>query len=659
MADTTPAQRIVPGAPPPPPLSKSQKKKRKSVIKPKVADAPSAESILAISDSPMASSVEKAHEEPSIQKDVAGETSVAPPLDPIPEVVLDKSKKASPAVELLNKRIKVQTKKLSISASNHAVSDLPVTRKGEREMGIASTPRRKMWQISRIAVYSSKLPSELNEDQRKSVASLPFIQGAVKELEETKKAVEVLETEEAKEREKQHAEEEKAMSDRIAQAVSDTTVSHEQRISEILSLLRLSSLLAASDPTTFTLTIDEKERHALYITAETLLGFECPKKAEVVSGLLHGHGDIDGVAYERLWEVVEAHRNPPVEREPTPIPEEPVQPEAEIHQPVAVEAVSVLVTATEPVSGASEAVVAAASSGSFHFMQESELEASSFEHGAEWVEKPEESEVVETPAPVLAGDALESLAAIDTGIPLGINGVTHLEEPPLSAVSVALDWAADDGDGLPSINSLHAKFGTSGEATPEASPHDAVPVAEASAPEANWDVQVVSWGNEVTPTPNGTAAIDAAGTWDGAATSGPQVDEEGFVKARGSRGRQSDSRPDFRGRGRGGFRGDRGGEYRGGMLRVVLSGEIQLTCEEGYRGRGGGDSFGTSWRGGDGEFRGRGGYRGDRGRGGDFRGDFRGRGGRGGDFRGRGRGHRGGRGGLEGGGDQGDRQPPP
>lgn len=43
---------------------------------------------------------------------------------------------------------------------------------------------------SRIAVYSSKPPSELNEDQRKSVATLPSIQGAVRELEETKKAIE-------------------------------------------------------------------------------------------------------------------------------------------------------------------------------------------------------------------------------------------------------------------------------------------------------------------------------------------------------------------------------------------------------------------------------------------------------------------------------------
>lgn len=33
-----------------------------------------------------------------------------------------------------------------------------------------------------------------------------------------------------------------------------------------------------------------------------------------------------------------------------------------------------------------------------------------------------------------------------------------------------IDWAADDESELPPINSLHAKFGTSGEVTPEVQP---------------------------------------------------------------------------------------------------------------------------------------------------------------------------------------------
>jgi hypothetical protein len=74
-------------------------------------------------------------------------------------------------------------------------------------------------------------------------------------------------------------------------------------------------------------------------------------------------------------------------------------------------------------------------------------------------------------------------------------------------------------------------------------------------PTVNGDVNVV--------TPHGTTAHNNT-----------QVDEDGFVIAKNSRGRQSDSRSDFRGsergRGRGGFRGDRSGEYRGGMFRILL-----------------------------------------------------------------------------------------
>ena len=101
---------------------------------------------------------------------------------------------------------------------------------------------------SRIAVYSSKPSSELNEDQKKSVASLPSIQGAVRELEETRKAIEAcifalflsqirpeqpcrafhaqtMEAEEAKERARQQEGEEKAINDRIANAISNVSVS--------------------------------------------------------------------------------------------------------------------------------------------------------------------------------------------------------------------------------------------------------------------------------------------------------------------------------------------------------------------------------------------------------------------------------------------------
>jgi hypothetical protein len=46
------------------------------------------------------------------------------------------------------------------------------------------------------------------------------------------------------------------------------------------------------------LAIDDKERHALYVVADTLLGSEGPKKGEIVSGLLFGEGGLDGIACE-------------------------------------------------------------------------------------------------------------------------------------------------------------------------------------------------------------------------------------------------------------------------------------------------------------------------------------------------------------------------
>lgn len=126
----------------------------------------------------------------------------------------------------------------------------------------------------------------------------------------------------------------------------------------------------------------------------------------------------------RLLEVVEAHRNPPLEREPTPVPEQPIP--QEDTQPE-VEQVTSSVDAVEAPLLVPEGVLAASSGGSFHFMQESELEGTSFEHGAEWVEKPHaapETAVITSDNELPAG-----LTVLDTGIPLDVNGVsTHLEE---------------------------------------------------------------------------------------------------------------------------------------------------------------------------------------------------------------------------------------
>lgn len=75
----------------------------------------------------------------------------------------------------------------------------------------------------------------------------------------------------------------------------------------------------------------------------------------------------------RLLSIAQSFLNPP--REPTPLPVEP--------EPVEAEAAPV----EEPVAGIPGSLNV---SSSFHFMQASELEAPTFEDGAEWVEKPDE-----------------------------------------------------------------------------------------------------------------------------------------------------------------------------------------------------------------------------------------------------------------------------
>lgn len=107
MVDAVPVQRIVPGAPPPLPVSKSQKKKRKAVSKPRADDAPAS---VSIPDSTAAALVEKAPEPADIKQGAVAEELVAAPQELLPEMPAEKPK--SPTIEFLNKRIKLQTKKI-------------------------------------------------------------------------------------------------------------------------------------------------------------------------------------------------------------------------------------------------------------------------------------------------------------------------------------------------------------------------------------------------------------------------------------------------------------------------------------------------------------------------------------------------------------------
>ncbi|KAK0505025.1 hypothetical protein EDD18DRAFT_1127317 [Armillaria luteobubalina] len=510
MVEAVP-QRIVPGAPPPPPLTKSQiKKKRKAKAK---ANESIPESFLPTPDS--ATVAEKEGENIAVQNGTVAQEATAqeevPAAPAEPEVPL----RTSPIVELINKRLKATNKK-----------------------------------ILRISSYATTDSEKLNDDQKRTLKTLPTLEAIQKELAEVKKAVEVHESELAVEIAQKEAEAKKLQEIRVKEAITATEQEMIVKTSQILLFLRFRSLLASGE--LLPLQLSQEEVNLVFSACDVLLGEDGEPKNVMVTGLLTGSGEYEGSSYSHLLEIANNGLHP---RPPTPAPEE-----AEVNVPDRPDSPASTATEPAPVSGIPGIPV---TSSSFHFMQASELESPSFENGAEWVER---SDAIEpTTEEPIQSEAPEPVAAN------GHTEVQHEEQEPVTT-SGAIDWA-DEEDGLPSIAGLHAKFGTSGSATPVSGPaEEAQPQ-----PQANGHVEEV-----IAPV--------------------PVQEDDGFTQARGVRGgRGRGNGP--RGGDRGGYRGFRGGDrgFRGGDR-----------GRGGYRGgeRGGGGYRGRS----DGENRGRGGR--GRGRGG-------------------------------------------
>ncbi|GLB45084.1 hypothetical protein LshimejAT787_1901620 [Lyophyllum shimeji] len=497
-------QRIIPGAPPP---------HRYSPVA-----IPDATSAALVEQAPDAADIG----EGSVAPDLVAQTEPEVPPLPAEEVLL----KPSPIVELVHKRLKATTKK-----------------------------------IGRISTYASTDPEKLNDDQRRALKTLPSLEAVQKELGEVKKAIEVHESELVQELSIKRIEADKAEKARIASAVSAAEATITTKFSEVLDVLRLRSLLTGGQFEPF------RESGAVFVAGDILLGDDADSKQAVLSGLLSGQGELEGVTYTHLIEATRAHLQP---RIPTPVPEEVAAPET--HAAPVTDSVADVTVGGVPL---------VPTTGSFHFMQASELESSSFEDGAEWVERSEAAEqhVVE----VEQTQSVPQPLNLEQETPNG-----HITAPlPDVPQSAPVDWAADDDAGLPSLASLHTKFGTSGSATP-------VVNATPEEPEAAIEAKV-----------NGHAEAPATP----AAT-----EDDGFTQARGGRGGRGRGQRDGE---RGGFRGFRGGDrggFRGGDRGGFRSGD--RGGRGGFRGgeRGGFRGGRGEWRGGDGEFRGRG--RG-RGRGGD------------------------------------------
>ncbi|KAJ8518125.1 hypothetical protein ONZ45_g4737 [Pleurotus djamor] len=470
---TTPSTRFVPGAPPPQPLSKSQKKRRAKG--PKSENAP--ESPVIITDTTSAALVEKAPEPEEVREGSLAPELVAQPEAPQPATPLPEEEavlKNSPIVELVNKRLKATNKK-----------------------------------IQRIATYAATDADKLNDDQKRTLKTLPTLEAVQKELGEVKKVIEVYESELAHELASKRLETEKAEKARIAAAAADAQRATVAKTSDLITLLRIRSLLSSADPEVLGLGVQAQEADALFALSDALLGSTGDVKQSVLDGYFSGVGDFDGVPYSRFSELVQLYTNPPRAPTPEPVP----SPEAENGD-----------VASEPevaddlaVSGVTVTVGAISTSGSFHFMQESELEGPTFEETAEWVESSDAVEApVEVPEQAPPAPETNGHAVTNGSVPVQSNGNS-------------LDWAADDTGDLPPIDGFQATYGTSGSATP-----DAVEQSSAAEPAAE------------ALTTNGHVPV---------AESTPAAEDDGFTQARGSRG--------FRGRGSG-FRGGERGGYRGG-----------------------------------------------------------------------------------------------
>ncbi|KAK0213083.1 hypothetical protein DFS33DRAFT_1286300 [Desarmillaria ectypa] len=514
MVEAVP-QRIVPGAPPPPPVTKSQiKKKRKAKAKANesIPNSPAATPDPVTVVEKEGENIDVQNGGTVVQEATAQEEVPAPPAEP--EVPL----KTSPIVELINKRLKATNKK-----------------------------------ILRISSYATTDPEKLNDDQKRTLKTLPTLEAIQKELTDVKKAVEVHESELAVEIAQKEAEAKKIQEIRVKEAIATTEQEMIVKASQILLFLRFRSLLASGD--LLPLQLSQEEVNLVFSACDVLLGEDRESKNVVVTGLLTGSGEYEETPYSHLLEIANNGLHP---RPPTPAPEEP-----EISVPDRPD--SPVSTATEPapVSGIPGLP---ATSSSFHFMQASELESPSFESGAEWVER---------------ADAIEPTTEepVQSEVPEAVTANGHSEAQPEEQVapattSGAIDWA-DEEDGLPSIAGLHAKFGTSGSATP-----------------------VGGLAEEDQPQPRVNGHVEEA-----AAPAATQEDD-GFTQTRGVRGGRGRGN-NFRGGDRGGYRGNgfRGGDrgFRGG--------------DRGRGGYRGGERGGSSYRGkGDGENRGRGGR--GRGRGG-------------------------------------------
>lgn len=423
-----------------------------------------------------------------------------------------------------------------VPASGSAEFSLGEDKKGSMLDMINKRIRNFTKKIQRVKEYQTKSDSSLNEDQKRAVASLPTLEGILHELEDTKKTIEPLEAHLAKEVSLQRLESESAARARAQQAVADAKAEAASKFTAVLELITLDAS---------TLPLESQELNALTSFIAHLTSSD--SKATTISNLVNGEGDWEGFSFTQILEFA---RRIPAETVEVAEPDVPVENHVDDTAPVEEEQTA---AAEEPTALAeTDADKPTGPAGGFHFMLESELEP----------QPPVSSEGagLETPTPVAEAS---------------VNGVATSEEPahvqhgmedPIAPQTGNLDWAADDGADLPPLNALEAKFGTSGEVTPEVQPEPQLQEQQQQ-PQQPAQQQQRGPSHQKRQHPQAQAQSQ---------------ESDGFIsipprRGGGERGFRGGERG---GRGRGGFRGGRGG---GGER----SGRGRGGFRGGERGRGG------------------------------------------------------------------------
>lgn len=479
---STPTQRIVPGAPPPPPISankSSQKKKKKT-------GATATAVVEDTSEAPSPLTTTQNLE--SVSNGASNQGT--PPAPSTPTIDASPLQKLPLTVELVNKRLKATQKK-----------------------------------VKRIKDYSAS-GAELNTDQMRSLASLPALEAVAKELEEVKKALELHESEVAKEESAKRAAADEVQKAAIARAVAEAKVTSEATARLLLTFTCLPTMIQNSHPLISSAGVTETESFVIVSAAETLAGEESQSKEEIISGFFSGEGELQGVTYSRLIEITHAVKEP--RQHPT---EEGVV-EGVVH---------------DPASGAD--ATENGHTGGLLFVHESELD----------------NEV--------GNPAVDNVGAPPVGgaVPYEAES-TLVQQPPevaeLSQPSGPIDWSAEEEHDLPPISGLQESFG--GEPQPTAT------VTEDQAPPEDDGFTTTHGGRGRGPRGErrGGRGYRAEGGGRGYGRGG-----HGDRGGRGSYRGRGDG--EYRGRGEG-YRGRGDGEWRGRNEGYRGRGDGY----DGYRGRG-------------------------------------------------------------------------